>query len=138
MPATIHRTGELPFTYAVETTDFDPDYIEALKRHVPSRQRKWNPDTKLWYFKPDAMETVASLLNHYFGGYQWAEDALASTAVASVEAAYSTLYLLPSAPADVVKVVYKHLAKELHPDVGGDLWRMQDINAAVAMIERCA
>ena len=34
--------------------------------------------------------------------------------------AYSVLYLLPSAPRNVVSAVWRALAKEAHPDQGGD------------------
>ncbi len=34
--------------------------------------------------------------------------------------AYRTLYLQPDAPADIVDLVWRHLAKTHHPDKGGD------------------
>ncbi len=44
--------------------------------------------------------------------------------------AYTTLYLLPDAPAEVVRAAYKALAMKHHPDHGGDMVTMQTINAA--------
>jgi curved DNA-binding protein CbpA len=40
--------------------------------------------------------------------------------------------LLPSAPPEVIVVVYRELAKRAHPDHGGDTASMQRINQAFA------
>lgn len=50
---------------------------------------------------------------------------------------YSFLGLDPSAPDEVVKLVYRHLAKRLHPDMpGGDAEAMARINQAYEDIAR--
>jgi hypothetical protein len=53
----------------------------------------------------------------------------------SLEAAFATLHLLPDAPLEVVKAAHKALALIHHPDrAGGDVQRMQAINAAFDLI----
>ena len=47
---------------------------------------------------------------------------------------YATLYLLPTAPAAVIKAAYKALAVLNHPDKGGDTEAMQRINAAFKLL----
>jgi hypothetical protein len=43
---------------------------------------------------------------------------------------FKELFLLPSAPVEVVKAAYRALATLHHPDHGGDAERMKAINAA--------
>ena len=43
---------------------------------------------------------------------------------------FTALYLLPSAPPEVVRAAHKALAQMHHPDKGGDLRVMQVVNAA--------
>jgi|GEM_PF-6956252 DnaJ-class molecular chaperone len=50
--------------------------------------------------------------------------------------AYAVLWLLPGAPAAVVKAAYRALAAQYHPDAGGDLELMVRLNAAYAAIRR--
>jgi hypothetical protein len=45
---------------------------------------------------------------------------------------WGTLFLVPGAPPEVVKAVYRALAQLYHPDRGGDAARMAAVNAAVA------
>lgn len=51
------------------------------------------------------------------------------------DGAHAVLYLLPDAPPEVVKAVYRALATKYHPDMpGGDDAKMAELNAAVAEI----
>lgn len=50
------------------------------------------------------------------------------------DAAHKALYVCQDAPLDVVKAVYRVLAKKNHPDAGGDHGRMRAINAAYERI----
>jgi DnaJ-class molecular chaperone len=49
---------------------------------------------------------------------------------------YQVLGLHPSAPDDVVKVVYRHLARKVHPDAGGSAEAMARLNRAYEEIAR--
>lgn len=132
MSATVYRVNQGVWSWAVETAHFDVDYIEELKEQVPPRQRKWNPDAKVWLFKDDAMETVFFLLRRHFGDYQ----VHGGRAELTPAAAYQALHLLPSAPPELVKVAFKCLAKLNHPDKGGDTATMQAVNAAYEQLLR--
>jgi curved DNA-binding protein CbpA len=48
------------------------------------------------------------------------------------------LWLRPGAPWPVVKAVYRSLAAVHHPDRGGDPVKMQEINAAYAVLRRAS
>lgn len=49
---------------------------------------------------------------------------------------HAKLYLLPTAPLEVVRAAHRALASLHHPDVGGDPERMIEINAAYDEITR--
>jgi hypothetical protein len=49
-----------------------------------------------------------------------------------IRAAFGQLHLLPSAPAPVVQAVYRALARQHHPDTGGELEIMKAVNLAYA------
>ncbi|MFW6125493.1 MAG: J domain-containing protein [Chloroflexota bacterium] len=49
---------------------------------------------------------------------------------------YQVLHLSPSAPDDVVKIVYRHLSKKHHPDAGGSSEAMARLNGAYEEIAR--
>lgn len=57
--------------------------------------------------------------NHWYKGKPKEGSLVSSAAQARLTSAYATLYLTPDAPEYVVKAVWKALAKETHPDVGG-------------------
>jgi hypothetical protein len=52
----------------------------------------------------------------------------------TLEAAFATLHLLPSAPAWAAEAVYKAAIKVHHPDAGGDGQTMARINVAMECI----
>lgn len=49
---------------------------------------------------------------------------------------YATLYLTPNAPHDIVDVVWKALARQYHPDTGGDSETFIKISDAYQRIKR--
>ncbi len=54
--------------------------------------------------------------------------------MSDVAAAYRSLHLLPSAPPELVTAAYRLAAQQHHPDHGGDVARMVELNRAVATI----
>ena len=47
---------------------------------------------------------------------------------------WAVLYLVPGAPPEVIKAVYRALSQQYHPDRGGDVDKMQELNAAMAAL----
>jgi hypothetical protein len=95
-------------------------------------QRKWLPDQRQWWFKADAEATMLYLAERYCGSMQHVQENsnVAPAMPAEKVEAYRTLHLLPSAPDEVVKAVYRALSKIHHPDMGGRTSDMQGINEA--------
>jgi curved DNA-binding protein CbpA len=57
---------------------------------------------------------------------------------ASDHSVYAVLGVRPDAPAEVVEAAYKALAKKYHPDRGGSLETMRQLNWARDQIRRTA
>lgn len=128
MAAYIAKLGpqHRPWAWAL-TFDFSHDMVEGIKEHIPSRKRTYKPDTKAWWLRDDVKEVALSLAKLYCG-----EVIHESTAPlqGQADADFAALHLLPSAPLALVTAAYRILAKELHPDHGGDTVAMQRLNAA--------
>jgi len=136
------------------TFPYDELLIDELKRQIPGRQRRYDPNTHIWTVTTAYAEDAASLLLDFFPdaevvrpwerGYshhqQYQEPPRPATAPG--EDAYAKLFLLPSAPLPVVEVVYRQLAKLAHPDLKPEpektiaTQQMQAINAAYGEIRR--
>jgi hypothetical protein len=134
MTAFIHRlpASAHPWVFGVEF-DFNAEMVDAIKLTIPSRQRTWKPEIKQWWFRADVIVAVCSLADKHCGRYVHVEELYTPTDSAPVTA-YAALHLLPSAPPEVINAAYRALAKQVHPDSGGDTAKMQEINAAYALL----
>jgi len=131
---TIAETGHATWTHCVRS-DYDAGYIEALKQAIPHRERKWDGERKVWLFRRRHVDTVISLLRFYFGDYNYVRQGEDKAELLNLDTAFRVLYLQPTAPMGLVKVAHRYLAKQYHPDHGGDTATMQEINQAVHLIE---
>lgn len=117
--------------------DYSADMVDAIKAQIPSRQRKWIPARKVWWFQAGQLASIEALGRMHCGSVIYlAErtDSDVQMVPAEQAAAYRTLHLLPSAPDELVKAAYRILAKRLHPDAGGSTDGMQHVNAAYSLL----
>lgn len=105
---------------------FDRGFTESLKKSLPAKKRIWDNNDKCWYIAKDQFDRLCHLLEQTF------DDTLLLDFPAQEvsDSAYGTLYLLPNAPLEVVRAVFKALALKYHPDKGGDVGIMQTLNIA--------
>jgi DnaJ-class molecular chaperone len=59
-------------------------------------------------------------------------DGTVHVAPSAPDGPWATLFLAPGAPPEVIKAVYRALSQKYHPDRGGDVAKMQEINAAMS------
>jgi len=119
---------------AILHTPYDAEFVERLKATIPVSLRRWSKTDKTWVVSGSGI-AQAVLLAHAF--YDRVEDIPATPPAPSrfrPLTPHAVLHLLPDAPADLVPVVYRHLAKVNHPDRGGDTREMQRINEAYETI----
>jgi len=118
-----------------------PDLVDALKREIPWRARRWDADLKCWTVDVGWAGVARSLAVLYAGAVVGAVTqeeaerrarAAASRAPAAVDADADALGVAPSAPVEVIQAAYRALARLHHPDLVGEAStaRMQAINAA--------
>lgn len=113
-------------------TPFDVRFVEELKARLPASLRRWDKLDKCWIIEAAGIFRAVSLAEQYYGEV---EDIAVPTLRRAIPATpHAVLHLLPDAPADLVPVVYRHLAKVNHPDRGGDTREMQRINEAYETI----
>jgi DnaJ domain len=120
-----------PWRWAL-SFDYSPAMVAAIKDRIPSRQRKWVPDLKQWWFQATAQSSMLALCFFYCQDVQHVQSNgdIAPTLPAETVEAYHTLHLLPTAPTELVKASYRVLSKIHHPDKGGTTRTMQRVNEA--------
>ena len=134
---------EYPWRWGLRLTSVEPDtfhaVIDELKATVPARRRKWNPDTKEWWLGDlGELLAVRSILRRYDllvdnqgADAPWEEP---QPGISRQAEAYKALWLREGAPPELVKAAHRTLAKLHHPDRGGDLATMQQINQAYELL----
>lgn len=105
---------------------YNRDFLSTMRASIPTKKRIWDGDDKTWYVVRDQFDKLCHLLDQYYD-----ETLLLDFPAQEVSASsWAKLWLVEGAPLDVVRAVYKVLARKHHPDVGGDASAMQTINDA--------
>ncbi len=121
------------------TRDNFGDAIATLKRSVPSHLREYEPDTKQWFVADAARTQLDRWLGHLYALHgveaEWltpddAGDTHERPHTTAKADPFVVLHLLPTAPPEVVRAAYKALSLKHHPDLGGDVRAMQQLNEA--------
>jgi len=132
-------------------SDLFRELIEALKTSIPHRWRDYDPDDKCWRIVSRGHLDIWLDCVSDYAGIQviWDNDETHRRARQDLPPprrpgrmvpadAFTALYLLPTAPPEVIKASYKALALIHHPDRGGDLEQMKTINQAYDLLEKGA
>lgn len=89
--------------------------VEYLRRDVPQAYRQFDGELKRWYVHDKHAESVKQMM--YSHGV--VEDD-----------PWAVLHLRPGAPKAIIQAAWRALAKELHPDHGGDEKQFMKVKAA--------
>jgi hypothetical protein len=118
--------------------------VSTLKEFIHAYSRSYEPTTRKWFIDEDAYAQLFQWLDYAHAELgarvEWQtssdrtrekppEPPPAKPKPKAVDP-YVTLHLLPSAPPEVVKAVYKVLAMKHHPDHGGSEETMKRLNEA--------
>ena len=125
-------SGALCFTLVL----FDRAVIDEIKAQIPPTYRGYDRELREWTVVGGWADRAVRILRR-FGEVELVADERADRAPVAIrprDAEYRELHLLPSAPPALVRVVYLELAKEAHPDRGGDAEAMRRINLAYEAI----
>ncbi len=130
----VERGDYLIKVSADEAFDFQ-DAIQGLKDFIAPPYRRWQPSSKSWRILPEGqlyvMDWITVCRDQFKAEVTWGKaKPHTRRETKPVPDPFAALYLLPSAPVEVVKAAYRALATLHHPDHGGDVEKMKQINAA--------
>ena len=108
--------------------------LDELKTTIPTHKRKFDAESKRWLFHDCAQ--VIDILAAYRIPYECDAPPPTNRRIMSRSEALRTLHLAPTAPAWLIPIVYKGLARHCHPDAGGDLRTMQAVNQAMEALKQ--
>lgn len=138
-----YNSWEIDEVWAGLRFTFSTDVVEELKASIPVGCRKWDPKERCWRIERSYMSIALSILNAY--DY---EDSIVfekrqherrqrekpkppTPQPQSAASPYTMLFVLPSAPPEVIDAAYRALAKLYHPDrAGGSTQKMKELNVA--------
>lgn len=112
--------------FIIVEAPYDAGFTETLKSSIPQKKRLWDANDKAWFVVKDQLDKLTHILDQYYD-----EVILLGFPQQSIATdAWGKLYLTQGAPIEVIQAVYRVLAKKYHPDLGGDVEKMKQINAA--------
>jgi hypothetical protein len=100
---------------------YDPEMVDGLKA-IPAHARTYSPETKVWAVREPYVEQVVNLLLKHFPHATVVGERARQSAPpppppkAPTVGPHAALFLLPSAPPEVVDAAYRALVKIHHPD----------------------
>lgn len=100
-------------------------------RALPVPQRVYLAEERLWWIDRAAFATLGSDVFSNFNDARFFAEETATMPVmpSEVVQAFAALHLTPDAPVTAVQAVYRALARQHHPDAGGDELTMKRLNA---------
>lgn len=116
------------------TVPYNPTFNELFKNIMPHSDRSWSPESKTWTFTERYFDAVKALIEKTFG------NVIAISRAATEKASQPPP--VKTAPLDSIKIqffslipyesmqkAYLNAANILHPDHGGDMDKMANLNA---------
>jgi hypothetical protein len=147
--------GRLHLRWWADDSELWRDILASFKSRFPAHHdRSFSAQTKTWSVPRSHDGRLAEWCDDWFDvdAQQWDEEQPAGygrtysgsrgygryrepqMSTSTIEAAFATLHLLPSAPAWAAEAVYQAAIKAHHPDRGGDTQVMTRINLAMQLI----
>ena len=104
---------------------YDPRAVSIMKT---APFHRWDPDVKCWYTDIDCVDALASTFTRH--GYTCVIDGEEWSPVDSKKLTQPLQVLFDALPAHLRAPVYRALSRALHPDAGGDVEWMKQLNVA--------
>ena len=98
--------------------------VQDFRDLVPAGLREWNADDRCWIVDLSQSRKLRDWALEWFDSVGWPLE------LSTTSTPWSTLWLLPGAPREVIRAAFRALARLHHPDIGGDTAAMQRITAA--------
>jgi hypothetical protein len=145
MTTTILITPDLDGGHDIKFQSADPlefrVCVDTLKSFVEVPHRSYDPSAKTWNVSVSGYESLTKWISYICqtidAEIKWQQEPPRPRQPKRPGIdPYAALHLLPTAPPHVVKAAYRALATAHHPDKGGDVVAMQNINRAYAQLTR--
>jgi len=112
--------------FIIVEAPYDAEFTDTLKTSIPTKKRIWDANDKAWYVVKDQLDKLTHILDQYYD-----EVILLNFPAQDLTTdAWGKLFLVPGAPIELIQSAYRFLARKHHPDVGGDVNKMKEINLA--------
>lgn len=121
-------------------------FIEAIKQKIPAGHRSFDPATKFWVFTEQFFGPVSKLAQAIWPSpgdvqimtRQQVESASQSSATVKKNQPIATSCeaFMKLVGQDAMAAAYKKAAMMLHPDRGGDIGKMQELNVLWSQIQK--
>ena len=115
-PTATQRLGRTAFAFP-----YNGAMVEEIKA-VPVACRDYDPATRIWTVRAPYDDRVLDLFLRHFPGADIIDDRGARYSApppppkAPAPSLHAALYLVPTAPREVIEAAYKALVKKYHPD----------------------
>jgi hypothetical protein len=125
------------------STPYNAGFVEFIKLKVPVSDRQWNPDTLIWTVAEGWLAAIKELCTKTFGNVQVLTRAQVEKASAPPPPAelkllpidHSLVAFMKLLPYEAAQSAYRKAALALHPDRGGDMSKMADLNSIWSSLE---
>jgi hypothetical protein len=124
-----------------------PQIVDFLKKQIPSSERMWDEQAKIWTFTEKYFDGVAKFAKLLFGATEVV--ILSKTQVESAQQSYSAPQSRKATPLEIelaefmqllpfeaAQSAYRKAAMLLHPDRGGSMEKMTKLNTLWTRIEK--
>lgn len=123
------------------TTPYNATFTEMLKQLIPYGEYQFNRDTKVWTFLEKYLHPIKALVDKTFGpsitiDRASQEKASQPPAIKTAPIDNVILQFFKLLPYDAVRKAYQLGAFTHHPDRGGDMGKMTDLNSCWQRIEQ--
>jgi hypothetical protein len=130
------------------TSGYNKSLLETFKLLVPASQRSYDPETKIWTFTEQTLPMVEKVLTMVglkatIVSRQQAEAASASGSNTSASAHSSQatldtviLAFVKAMPYESMQKAYRDAAMRCHPDRGGSMDKMAQLNSTWQRLEK--
>lgn len=124
----------------ITRTRWNDRWLPEFQILVPARDRHWSRDLKEWeVYGSRYFDAVIALTRRHFPTVKIVDSrrpASYERSIATLDQDYAQLGLLPIAKPKIVRLVYRELAKEIHPDHGGSHEAMLALNASYERLQQ--
>jgi hypothetical protein len=127
---------------------FKQTVVDFLKQNIPHSERSWDSNTKIWTFTEAYLDGTEKFLRMAFGNQEVATVTRAqyeatqrppsgSMSVRNLDSNDAlAAKFMRSISYEAAKAAYRKACLELHPDHGGDLTKMSELNAIWSQVEK--